>query len=332
MMSMIEIENRPLIDGLDFRSFELSDYEAMAELLNIASQHDGEDVTWTVAELRRMDQWIESFDPERDRVVARIGDRMIGTGRRQTAQALDGYRCYFHGFTLHPEWRRKGIGRCVLPYHESVLRERAMRDPDHATKVFQTFMLTDRRVGDDVLLRQEGYEPVRFAFDLTRPNMENIPDACLPRDVEIRAVESSQLRAIWDAKEEAFRDLWGSISPGEAAFKNWCEDPCWRRDLSCIAWSGDEVVGTVFVLVFDEDNQRQGRRRAYTENITVQRPWRRRGIATALIAQALRNLREAGFNEASLSVDTQNTSGACGLYESLGYQRMRKWSVYRKPL
>jgi len=64
----------------------------------------------------------------------------------------------------------------------------------------------------------------------------------------------------------------------------------------------------------------------------VQRPWRWRGIATALIAQALRNLRAAGFEEASLSVDSQNTSGAAGLYESLGYQRMRKWSVYRKPL
>ncbi len=331
-MSTLEIANAPSIDGLNFRSFDLGDYEAMAELLNIAAQHDGEDFTWTIPELQRMDRSIESFDPERDRLVAWIGDVMIGVGRRQMNHSLDGFRCYLHSFTLHPDWRRKGIGGCVLRHDEAILRERAARDPDDATKVFQSFMISDRRVGADVLLRQEGYQPVRFAFDLTRPNMENIPDAPLPREVEIRPVEPSQLRAIWDAKEEAFRDLWGSVPSGEAAFDTWCDDPAWRRDLSCIAWSGDQVVGTVFVLVFEEDNQRQGRRRAYTENITVQRSWRRRGIATALIAQALRNLREAGFDEASLSVDTQNTSGACGLYESLGYQRMRKWSLYRKPL
>lgn len=52
----------------------------------------------------------------------------------------------------------------------------------------------------------------------------------------------------------------------------------------------------------------------------------------ALIARSLSQLRELGMTEPSLTVDTENPSGALRLYEGLGYRPVKRGSVYRKPL
>lgn len=55
---------------------------------------------------------------------------------------------------------------------------------------------------------------------------------------------------------------------------------------------------------------RHSRKRGYTETICVHLRWRRRGLARALLARSLRVLREQGLEEAALSVDAANPSGA----------------------
>jgi len=60
------------------------------------------------------------------------------------------------------------------------------------------------------------------------------------------------------------------------------------------------------------------RRRGYTESISVRRPYRRRGLARALIAQSLHAVKERGMEEAALGVQTENIHGAFRLYESMG--------------
>ncbi len=64
---------------------------------------------------------------------------------------------------------------------------------------------------------------------------------------------------------------------------------------------------------------------------SVRRPWRRRGVARALIARGLEALRERGLDEAILGVDADNPQGALRLYESVGFRLHRRSAVYRKP-
>ncbi|HSM25556.1 MAG TPA: GNAT family N-acetyltransferase, partial [Anaerolineaceae bacterium] len=56
----------------------------------------------------------------------------------------------------------------------------------------------------------------------------------------------------------------------------------------------------------------------YTEYIFVCPPWRRRGIATALITTALQYLKDHGIDFAQLQVKTENRD-ALRLYEKIGY-------------
>jgi len=68
------------------------------------------------------------------------------------------------------------------------------------------------------------------------------------------------------------------------------------------------------------------------EDISVRRPWRRRGLARALIAASIAVLREQGMTEGALGVDTENPSGALRLYESCGFLAVKREAAYRKPL
>jgi mycothiol synthase len=99
-----------------------------------------------------------------------------------------------------------------------------------------------------------------------------------------------------------------------------------------IAWDGDKVAGQVRSYISAEENARFGRLRGYTEHISVRRPWRRRGLARALIAASFPLLRARGMTEAALGVDTENTSGALHVYESCGFRPVSRSATYRKPL
>ena len=99
-----------------------------------------------------------------------------------------------------------------------------------------------------------------------------------------------------------------------------------------VAWAGDEVVGQVRTYANDGDREMFGRRRAWTEYISTARAWRKQGIATALICASLRQLADLGYEEAALGVDTENPSGALGLYESLGYVVVATDATMQRPI
>ncbi|MGI8830797.1 MAG: GNAT family N-acetyltransferase, partial [Candidatus Limnocylindria bacterium] len=64
----------------------------------------------------------------------------------------------------------------------------------------------------------------------------------------------------------------------------------------------------------------------------VRRPWRRRGLARALMTSSLVAAREAGFTSANLGVDTDSPTGANALYESLGFAPDKTFTTWRKPM
>jgi ribosomal protein S18 acetylase RimI-like enzyme len=99
-----------------------------------------------------------------------------------------------------------------------------------------------------------------------------------------------------------------------------------------VAWDGDEVAGQVRAYINDEENEQLGRKRGYTEFISVRRPWRRRGLARALIAASFPLLRARGMTEVGIGVDTENVSGALRVYEKCGFRPISRSTTYRRPL
>ncbi len=113
---------------------------------------------------------------------------------------------------------------------------------------------------------------------------------------------------IWDANQAAFKDHWGYSEPTEDMYKVWQEEKRWfQPQLWKIAWDGGEVAGQVGNYVDEVENKTLNRKRAYTEEISVGRKWRKRGLAKALIAESIRMFQEMGkFTETTLGVDADN--------------------------
>ena len=104
------------------------------------------------------------------------------------------------------------------------------------------------------------------------------------------------------------------------------------QDMLFAEADADQVAGMVLNFIDARENEEYGRKRGYTQSISVRRPWRRRGLARSLIAQSFHLLRDLGMEEAALGVDTQNLSEAFRLYEGLGFKKVKRWTDYRKPL
>jgi GNAT superfamily N-acetyltransferase len=215
---------------------------------------------------------------------------------------------------------------------ENRLRTVAKAHPPEREKAFQA-ETSQEETGLAAMLEGEGYRPVRYGWEMLRPDLENLPDFPLPDGVEIRPVLSEHYRAIWDADIEAFRDHWGFSLPTEDEYKEWLEDKTiFQPDLWQIAWDieSNQVAGQVRTFIHHAENEKYDRKRGYTEFISVRRPWRKRGLARALIVRSLAVQKEQGMTESALGVDSENLSGATRVYEACGFQVIKTHTVHRK--
>jgi ribosomal protein S18 acetylase RimI-like enzyme len=227
-----------------------------------------------------------------------------------------------------------GIGRAMLRWLEARLREMAADHPAERPKFFQAF--TDlSAAGLVALLESEGYAPVRYGYEMVRPSLDDIPDFPLPDGLEVRPALPEHYRAIWDADVEAFRDHWGFAQPTEEDYRGFLENKAYfQPELWQIAWDTvtNEVAGQVKAYIHQAENEKYNRRRGYTEGIAVGRPYRRRGLARALIARSLRQQRDLGMTESALGVDSENQTGATRVYEDCGFRAVKTSATYRKAL
>ena len=325
----VHLESVPRIPGLRFRrSRDDTDYAALADLITACNLADEIDYVPTAESLRIEYENKADFDPGTDLVLAEVDGRLVGYGEA-SRQVRDGLAVYWTFGSVLPELRRRGLGRAILRANERRLREVAERFDDPGGRRFGSWV-NEREGGANELLGSEGYAPARYGLAMIRPSLDDLPETALPNGLELRPVEPAQHRAIFEADNEAFRDHWGHREATDADFAVMFESPDLDTSLWRIAWDGGEVAGSVLTWIWKAENATLGVRRGWLEHISVRRPWRRRGLATALIVSALAGLRDAGMTEAMLGVDAENLSGALRLYERLGFRVKDRSTNYRK--
>ena len=186
--------------------------------------------------------------------------------------------------------------------------------------------------GHAELAASRGYRVTRYGFEMRRRIDDAIPDVALPPGLEVRAVRPEDHRTIWDADTEAFRDHFEAAVRTDADYEQWLTSPTLDTSLWQVAWDGDEVAGSVITSINTEENEKLGLKIAWLDHISVRRPWRKRGVASALIASTLHILRGRGMEIAALGVDAENPTGALRVYEAMGFARHKTGISYRKPL
>ena len=185
----------------------------------------------------------------------------------------------------------------MLGWVESRLREIATAHPADSPRSFESFA-GQAEIGKIEMLQKSGYRPVRYFDQMLRSSMDDIPVFPLPQGLEIRPVIAEHYRLIWEAENEAMRDHWGHHRRTEEDYLAWLNyKAVFCPHLWQVAWdvASGQVAGQVRAFILDEENVKYHRRRGYTEFISVRAPWRKRGLARALIARSFTAQKEAGW-------------------------------------
>jgi mycothiol synthase len=306
------------------------DLAAIVEIDNTCWERAGVEMRAQADELRNDWAHLENFEPRRDCAVWEIDGEVAAYGSVAWHRSDEGLQLFKLDGRVHPRFQRRGFGAAVLAWQESHAHTAAQPGMRCALQS----MTIDGVAGEAALMQACGFAPVRRTVQMMRDLREPSPDVSLPDGLIVRPPEPGELRRVHEACNEAFRDHWGHREFTEADYAGLLSDPLVNPGWWQVAWDVQtgEPAAAVHVNIYALDNEYYGTRRGWTDPVWVRRPWRRRGVARALLVRAFDQLRALGMNEASLTADSENLSGATRIYESVGYRITRGWTKWRKEI
>ncbi len=298
------------------------------------SSGDGELVTTEQIDLTY--SLIPAEDLERNFVIIEHdADGVVGYGRTGSDDTPEGH-VHFWVAPIYDKHLAQPLFTALIEGLAHRAAEQAAERPEltHLLRCWMPHPGPDQPVDDTVVawLEAIGYRIARFEASMVRPHLNDILELALPDGVELRPVAAAQMRTIWQAQVDAFAGSFGEQDPTEAHWLEFRDDPIADPSLWKVAWVGDEVVGQIRSFINHQENEVLGRLRGYTEHISTRADWRGCGLASALLALSLREVRERGMTEAGLGVDTENPADAFAIYSRLGFELTAYTAVMDKSV
>ena len=254
------------------------------------------------------------FDLAEDAVVIVDGERIV-------AYAAFAKRDYVVAY-VHPELRNRELGAELVAWSE----QRALETlaPGEALRLGQ--VVTADHAGARSLLERHGYEPVRTYWRMEMPLDGPPPAPAWPEGVHVRTFDRERdTRAVHAHVQDAFAD---NERHDAESFEEW---QAFMRDREAFEpglWFVAEAEGEVAGVVLCPDYESEG----WVRQLAVARTWRRRGLGTALLRQAMAEFHRRGRPTIGLVVDSWNRTGAKELYERAGMQVAREHTRLEKEL
>jgi mycothiol synthase len=296
------------------------DHPAMARVLAAVRAFNGEPNLGTVAEMDNTYAHLETADLPRDCALVELDGRVVAYGRASRQEMITGEWLVECIVNVDPNARGRG-GEELLLGHMVARAGDLTSEFGHGRPMGVRLSVGSRDEAQRVAAEAAGFRRIRTSVRLVRPNLDDIPDIPLPAGFEIRrigAADAAMHRRVWDAHTRAFGDSYGEHAQTESQFDRWItsdefDPPLWR-----VAFHGHEIAAQV--LNYLGEIEPDGSRIGWTEYISTQPLFRRRGLARALLAESLRTVRDAGATRAALGADSENPNNAQALYESLGFK------------
>lgn len=310
------------VGGLTFRPGSTDDLDAVHALAVAAAAVDDPHARPSTDDIARTFS-TEGLDVARDTLVGVDADGhvqafgiVIDVPSRVTAA-----RAVLEG-AVHPGLRGRGIGRRVLAWQTGRARQRlAALDVDLPATME---VGAARGAGALRLAARAGFVPTRNWLDMERVFADDdhteaiaaVPP--LPDGLVLRPATADDIEPLRLAKNDAFRDHWGSQPMVASDWRGFLTATKSRLDLSRVVVDADGAV--VAVVEVDPDGfAARGRSYGYVHWLGVVRAARGRGLAPVVLDAVLRAVRADGLDAAVLHVDAENPSGAGRIYERLGF-------------
>jgi mycothiol synthase len=315
-------------EGYTLRDATAEDAAAIAELVNeVCLAEIG--VPWTTVEQTRDTLTSPGRDPALQDALLLDRDGSVA-GYLQFEKAAAPLQIDMLAFVPPHLWER-GLSAWILRLGEERSRARAALEPAAEPVPLRVACFTGNEPARD-LFAALGYAYVR-TFWMMRIELEGPPPGPrVPDGIVIRAFERGRDEiATHAALAEAFADHWGSYSQ---SFEEWLhhdiegEGADFDPSLWFLAVDGDEIVGAAIC----QASTPRAEGTAQVGDLAVRRPWRRRGIALALLHTAFAEIHRRGIPRVELGVDSESPTGATRLYERAGMHPALGWEFWEKQL
>lgn len=256
----------------------------------------------------------------RDDSIVIVGDKaVVGFALATRDPASEGSALHWFGI-VDPEHRGRSLGSSLVGWAARRAEERAKAEGAFALRT----MCPAPDAAAHELFASARYAHVRTVWDMHRDLPNDASAGALPDGVTIRTFQTDRdERTFWRVSEAAFEGHFGMTpSPYESWEGEWYRSDDWNPDRVLLAERDGAVVGELGWVDAVPDG--------YIVSLGVLEAHRGRGIAKALLRRAFTDIAQAGFANATLSVDTENATGAVGLYRGVGMEPVREAHVFER--
>ncbi|MET0735982.1 MAG: GNAT family N-acetyltransferase [Microbacterium sp.] len=315
-------------DIATWQSATIADLDDVMDLVHAADRVDHP--SW-VTPREDVEQTFESswVDLPRDTLLGRAADgRLLAIGGIEMHPSRDAHLQAYLSGRVHPEARGRGIGRELMRWeHERALQALVELDSPLPAAIFVYAEELD--IGARHLAERRGLKEERWFATMVRDLALEIPEVAPTSDpaspsVEIVAYTPDRKEEVRLARNDAFRDHWGSLETPPERWTQFIDGPFLRPHLSWLAIEREDrrerVVAFALGSINEEDWETQGYSSVYVDLIGVTRDRRGRRLAPAVITALLRAARAEGLEKVVLDVDTESPTGANSLYGRLGFE------------
>jgi mycothiol synthase len=297
---------------------EPADLDAVVAVLRAADANVAGDSDWTVSDLA--ENWAR-LDPDRDAWIVELDGPIVGYAdfdARGGRFLGDGY--------VHPDFRRRGVGRELLRLTEARAQLEVGRVPV-GERVYLQNATVDLDGCTERFYRERGYEPVR-GFRGMVIELDREPEVPAIAGIEVRPYRHpDEGHAFHAAHQESFADHW-EFRP--SPWEEWQEKRFGRQTFDPTLWwvaaDENEIAGVLFGEIKRDPDQ------GWVDVLGVRPAYRRRGIGEALLKTAFAEFFRRGERKVGLGVDAESPTGATRVYERAGMRALYHAVVYEKEL
>lgn len=179
-----------------------------------------------------------------------------------------------------------------------------------------------------------GFKLIRHSFRMRIEMEDPPPKPVWPEKISLRLCDpEKEAYAVYEVDDEVFQDHFGYIKElpeeGYKKFKHsMTGDDSYDPSLWFLAMDGEEIIGICLCRKYGLEDKDTG----HISSLGVKRPWRRQGIALALLQHAFGEFYQRGKREVDLGVDASSLTGATDLYLKAGMYVLRQYDMYEKEL
>lgn len=310
-------------DVAQWRGATVADVDAIHGVQVAADRVDHP--TWTTPRHEVAERFeLSHVDPLRDTLIAFDAQgEAVAVGTVTLHPSRDEHLHVHLSGAVRPDRRGRGIGAALFAWQHARAEQQLVEAATAAEAVAALpaqiqIYASEKDAALERIAEAHGYRTERWFSTMHRDLSEPIPELEPVPGIELVPFTSDRAEDARAARNDAFRDHWGSLPSSPERWQQFIGGPLLRPDLCTLALEDGRIVAFCLASVNEEDFEMLGPN-AYIDLVGVVRSHRRRGLAPRVIARSLTAMRDAGLGTAVLDVDTESPTGANALYGGLGF-------------